>query len=205
MEKYSKSLVLAALVFLVYISGLSCASPPKVIKTIPENGDRNVDPGLKQIRIEFDQDMMTGGFSICGGGPKYPKTQGRPKWINKRTLVLNVNLEKNHEYQISVNCPSYRNCKGANGESAEIYPVSFKTGSGAATANNHAESPAVLLQQGRYAEETEGNLDKAMEIYEQIRAEYSSIERIAAIATYQLAVCHLKKDQQSEANYSRKL
>lgn len=61
------------------------------------------------------------------------------------------------------------------------------------------KSPAVLLQQGIYAEETEGNLEKAMEIYSQIRSDYNDVERISAIATYQLGLCHLKKGQKDEA------
>ena len=33
------------------------AVPPKVIETVPKNGDPNVDPGLKEMRFVFDQDM----------------------------------------------------------------------------------------------------------------------------------------------------
>jgi len=62
-----------------------------------------------------------------------------------------------------------------------------------------AKSPAVLLQQGIYAEETEGNLDKAMGIYSQIRSDYNDVERITAIATYQLGLCNLKKDNKQKA------
>ena len=61
------------------------------------------------------------------------------------------------------------------------------------------KSPAVLLQEGIYAEETEGNLDKAMEIYGQIREKYNDVERIAAKATYQLGLCNLKKGDNKKA------
>lgn len=61
------------------------------------------------------------------------------------------------------------------------------------------QSPAVLLQQGIYAEETEGNLEKAMEIYSQIRSDYNDVERVSAIATYQLGMCNLKKDKKQDA------
>lgn len=64
------------------------------------------------------------------------------------------------------------------------------------------KAPAVLLQQGIYAEETEGNLDKAMGIYGQIRKDYNDVERISARATYQLGMCHLKKgDKETAAKY----
>ncbi|MGA2916846.1 MAG: DUF3108 domain-containing protein [Sedimentisphaerales bacterium] len=61
------------------------------------------------------------------------------------------------------------------------------------------KSPAVLLQEGIYAEETEGNLDKAMAIYNQIRKDYNDVERIAARATYQLGLCNLKKGDTQKA------
>ncbi|OHB48862.1 MAG: hypothetical protein A2Y10_06315 [Planctomycetes bacterium GWF2_41_51] len=64
------------------------------------------------------------------------------------------------------------------------------------------KSPAVMLQEGIYAEETEGNLDKAMEIYGQIRKDYNDVERISAKATYHLGMCHLKKgDKETAAKY----
>ncbi len=61
------------------------------------------------------------------------------------------------------------------------------------------KSPATLLQEALYAEETEGDLDKAITIYQQVLAESSPIQRIAAQATYQLGLCHLKKDEKEKA------
>jgi hypothetical protein len=43
------------------------AAPPRVIEAVPDNGDRDVDPSLKEIRVTFDQDMSRSGHSICGG------------------------------------------------------------------------------------------------------------------------------------------
>ena len=64
------------------------------------------------------------------------------------------------------------------------------------------KSPVILLQEGIYAEETEGNLEKAIGLYEQVLAEYKEVERLAARATYQLGMCHLKKgDQEKAADY----
>lgn len=62
-----------------------------------------------------------------------------------------------------------------------------------------AKTPAVLLQEALYAEETEGNLEKAIEIYEEVLDEASQIQRIASRATYQLGLCYLKKDQNDQA------
>jgi RNA polymerase sigma-70 factor (ECF subfamily) len=61
------------------------------------------------------------------------------------------------------------------------------------------KSPAILLQEALYQEETEGNLDKAMELYGQVLQQAADVERLAARAAYQLGLCHLKKDNPTEA------
>src|SRR4030042_1197229 len=106
MKKCRKFPILIAVIILALITTSANARSPKVIKTIPENGDQNVDPMLRQIRIEFDQDMGTKEYSICGGGLSFPKTIGKPAWINKRTIIMRVKLEPNHEYELSINCQS---------------------------------------------------------------------------------------------------
>ena len=106
------------------------AVPPKVITTTPENGQQEVAPTLKQIRIRFNQDMNREGCSITGGRPTFPKTTGEPRWINKRTIVMPVRLKPNHEYELSVNSRSYKNFKNLRGESAVVYPIKFRTGPG---------------------------------------------------------------------------
>jgi hypothetical protein len=116
------------------------AAPPKVIETVPANGDPNVDPGLKEMRFVFDQDMASGGYSICGGGPMFPKIAGRPRWADKRTLTTRVALEPDHEYRLSINCPSATNCRSAAGEPATPYPVTFKTAAGGGAAGPAAPS-----------------------------------------------------------------
>jgi hypothetical protein len=58
------------------------------------------------------------------------KQSVKPRWINKRTIVMGVRLAPNHTYQLSINCPSYKNFRSAQGESVEPYPIEFRTGSG---------------------------------------------------------------------------
>jgi len=108
------------------------AAAPKVVKTIPANGDENVDPALPELRVVFDQPMSTGGMSIVGAGIKYPKFAGRDqcRWDDDKTLVYKWTLEPNHEYSLSFNSSKFKNFKSETGESAEPYPLSFKTGSG---------------------------------------------------------------------------
>ena len=118
------------LVFVIAVTAIpALAAPPRVIETVPEDGQQDVDPRLKQIRISFDQDMGR-GRSICGGGPTYPKTVGKPRWINRRTIVLPVRLEPNRDYGLSVNSRSFKNFKNLRGQPAVVYPIRFRTGSG---------------------------------------------------------------------------
>lgn len=100
------------------------AAPPRVVKAEPDNGDRDVDPALKQLRIEFDQDMRPGGMSICGA--QGLEMTGKPRWVNKRTIILPVKLKPGQQVELSVNCPSAQNFRSAGGEPAAIYPITFE-------------------------------------------------------------------------------
>jgi Tol biopolymer transport system component len=62
-----------------------------------------------------------------------------------------------------------------------------------------ADSPSVLLQKGIYAEETEGDVDAAIKIYEQIAAEAATNRAVVAQAQYRLAVCYQKKGNKEQA------
>ena len=62
-----------------------------------------------------------------------------------------------------------------------------------------AESFSVLLQKGIFAEETEGNLDAAIKIYQQITAEAATDRSVVAQAQYRLGVCYQKKGNKEQA------
>jgi RNA polymerase sigma-70 factor (ECF subfamily) len=62
-----------------------------------------------------------------------------------------------------------------------------------------AKSPRIMLQEGLYAEQTEGDLEKAIDLYQQVLEQYQKVEHIAAKATYQLGMCHLKNGDQDKA------
>jgi len=77
---------------------------------------------------------------------------------------------------------------------------------GLLTSAVQAKSPSLLLQEGLYAEETEGDLEKAIEIYQQVIDEAGEIQRLAAKATYQLGMCYLKKgDKEKAAEYFQRV
>jgi hypothetical protein len=62
-----------------------------------------------------------------------------------------------------------------------------------------AKQPAALLQEGRYAEDIDGNLDKAIGIYEQIITDVSADGAIKAQAMYLQGLCYLKKQDEARA------
>ncbi len=62
-----------------------------------------------------------------------------------------------------------------------------------------AASPNELLQKAIYTEETVGNLDEAMKLYEQVIAEGKAGQEAAAQAQYRLALCYDKKGRDADA------
>jgi len=62
-----------------------------------------------------------------------------------------------------------------------------------------AESPSELLEKGIYTEETAGDLDGAIAIYEKVVAEAKAGQALAAQAQFRLGQCLLKKDRKAEA------
>lgn len=100
------------------------ADAPKVVEMFPGDGATDVDPATRELRIVFDRDMSTGGFSFCGGGPSFPESGGRPGWLDKRTIVIKVKLKPDHEYRLSLNCPSARNFRSADG--VPLQPVGWR-------------------------------------------------------------------------------
>lgn len=66
-------------------------------------------------------------------------------------------------------------------------------------AEEKTTSPAVMLQEAIYAEETEGNLDKAIELYQKVVQDAVEVEKLAAQATFQIGMCYLKKGDNAKA------
>lgn len=88
---------------------------PRVVRTSPENGAMSVDPATNELRVTFDQPMVTSGYSFVGGGPTFPEVIGRPQWISNTTIVLQVRLKPDHAYWLSINSDRYQNFRGVNG------------------------------------------------------------------------------------------
>ncbi|MFN0006274.1 MAG: S41 family peptidase [Planctomycetota bacterium] len=102
--------------------------PPRVEKLEPANGAKDVDARkVTKLVVTFDRSMMTDGWSLCGGGETHPVWKGKPKWDSTKKLVMEVELEPDHEYVIGLNCPSATNFRGADGTALEPVTWTFRT------------------------------------------------------------------------------
>ncbi|MGH7967318.1 MAG: Ig-like domain-containing protein [Limisphaerales bacterium] len=106
----------------------SSGGAPKVLMSKPANGATDVDPGLAEITVTFDQEMSD-GMSWTGGGAESPPSPdgAKAEWRGKRTCVLPVKLESGHHYRVGINSPSYRNFCSASGDPVEPTSISFTT------------------------------------------------------------------------------
>ncbi len=105
----------------------AAADAPRILEMFPANGATDVDPTIRELRVVFDRDMSVAGYSFCGGGPKFPKSAGKTGWTDKRTIVMKVKLEPDHDYRMSLNCGSAQNFRSANGVALKPVPWSFRT------------------------------------------------------------------------------
>ena len=63
-----------------------------------------------------------------------------------------------------------------------------------------AASPSELLEQGIYSEETKGDVDAALKLYQQVVTDAKAGQAVAAQAQYRLGICYYKKKNYAEAN-----
>ncbi len=108
--------------------GAAGGQAPSIVATSPAVGATDVDPGLKEITVTFDQDMGR-GFSWTGGGPEYPPVPEGQKaqWRDKRTCVLPVGLEAGRYYRVGINSTSYRNFRSEAGVPVAPSAIYFTT------------------------------------------------------------------------------
>ncbi|MDA3891353.1 MAG: S41 family peptidase [Salinivirgaceae bacterium] len=99
-------------------------APPKIISTSPVFG-AIVDSNLKEIVIKFDQNMES-GMSVVNT-EHFPKISEKPKWIDKKTIFIPVELEPNKEYWLTFNSEKYTNFKSVSGISLDSWQLRFKT------------------------------------------------------------------------------
>jgi len=96
-------------------SALAFQSPPRVLSLDPAL-DSEIDARTQtRLVVEFDRPMSTAGYSLCGGGPSFPKLAGQPRWESPTRLVADVQLAPDTEYSLGLNCAGARNLRSAEG------------------------------------------------------------------------------------------
>ena len=108
--------------------------PPCVVKTVPENRAKDVDPALREIKVTFDRPMMTEKqwswiihqqFGVYPGDREGPQ----PRWENGgRTCVLAVKLVPNTLYAVGVNSFRHTGFRAPDNKVAVPHTWVFKTG-----------------------------------------------------------------------------
>ncbi len=94
------------------------ATPPVVVKTVPEAGAADVDPATTEIRATFSKEMRDGNMSwVTMSKESFPGLVGKAKFADdKRTCVLSVKLQPGKTYAIWLNSEKFRNFKDVGGK-----------------------------------------------------------------------------------------
>lgn len=106
--------------------------PPVVVKTVPQAGDTNVDPSIKEIRVTFSKPMMTHQqWSVVTVSketwPKITKGNGYHFLSDKKTFIIPVSLEPGKPYAVWLNRGRYNYFKDEYGTPAVPYLLVFET------------------------------------------------------------------------------
>jgi hypothetical protein len=119
----------ATTTFRYHLEGATIGLPgPVVVQTSPPTGAQDVDPRVKEIRITFDTDMRDGSWAWVQVDPDtYPKTTGKPRFVDARTCILPVKLKPNHDYVVWINHPGYDAFRDTQGRAAKPYELRFHT------------------------------------------------------------------------------
>lgn len=104
------------------------AKEPYVVKLEPfANGDKEVDPAIKELKIVFSAPMNKKGYSINNGsrGKDYSPIAGVVGFSDDGTsFTLKTEMKPDHEYEFVITSLSF---KSAEGYPLKPYEVKFKT------------------------------------------------------------------------------
>jgi tetratricopeptide (TPR) repeat protein len=121
-----KTIIIIISTFIVFIQIQSQEiTRPKIIKTIPEYGDCDVDTSLREVLVVFDQEMNT-GMSVVDSR-HMPEITSRPQWIDSKTFSIPVKLEQDRLYNLQFNNARFKNFRNINGNALLPTELIFKT------------------------------------------------------------------------------
>jgi hypothetical protein len=99
---------------------------PKVVSTVPADGDLDVDPALASFTVVFDRPMRRSWSFVTKGDGAMPEV-GRPELVDERTVVASLVLEPGRDYVVWLNSDRYRNFADQAGRPATPTRIAFRT------------------------------------------------------------------------------
>ena len=119
---------------------------PHLIDSVPKAGQSDVSADLKEIRVTFDRDMGK-GMSWTGDPdfffPPIDESQ-KARWIDARTCVLPVRLEKGKYYRVGINSSGYGNFRTTRGISFPSSVIFFATEGASAEVRDKLRVPKIV-------------------------------------------------------------
>jgi hypothetical protein len=101
---------------------------PKVITTVPADGERNVDPDLEEIRIVFDRPMKQNTLFIPVANTKKIEWTGKAGWQSQNTVYwFSTKLEPDTEYGYGLNSEDAQLFADEKGNPLLPVVIRFKT------------------------------------------------------------------------------
>lgn len=106
--------------------------PPVIVKTVPEAGSKDIQPGEFEIKITFSKEMTDQSWSWSSAWENStPEFIGKPKYdADHKTCTVKVKLEPNKTYGFWLNSQNYHNFRDAQGRAAVPYLLVFQTTGG---------------------------------------------------------------------------
>ncbi len=106
----------------------AAAAAPKVVRLVPENGAKDVDPALRAIVVTFDRPMLDKAWAVVGGGPRFPKLAGPPSYdATRKVLTIPVELQPGTAYELWLNRGQYDSFQSEGGVKLASVHVTFET------------------------------------------------------------------------------
>jgi hypothetical protein len=103
---------------------------PSVVRTVPSDGEVDVDAELGALSVTFSESMGDGWSWVTEAGRSAPEVKGFAFYVDEVTNVLPVHLAPHTSYAIWVNSPDHaelRKFANAEGVSARAYRIEFET------------------------------------------------------------------------------
>lgn len=104
--------------------------PPSVVKTVPQAGDTDVDPALKEMTVTFSKNMKTNRmWAVCQISKEtFPENAGQIHYLaDQRTCVVPVKLDPGKTYVVWFNRGQFNSFRDTENNPSVPYLLVFST------------------------------------------------------------------------------